>query len=63
MAETIKSYEDLDVWQGGIQLCIQIYELVEHLPPSERFRTLVANAAQRGVGPVERRPRARATPA
>ena len=37
MAETIKSYEDLEVWQGGIELCVRIYELVKRLPSSERF--------------------------
>ena len=37
MAETIKSYEDLEVWQGGIELCVHIYELVKRLPSSERF--------------------------
>ena len=37
MAETIKSYEDLEVWQGGIELCVHIYELVQRLPSSERF--------------------------
>ena len=37
MAESIKSYEDLEVWQGGIELCVQIYEVVERLPASERF--------------------------
>jgi len=37
VAETIKSYEDLGVWQGGIELCVHIYELVKRLPSSERF--------------------------
>ena len=37
MAESIKSYEDLEVWQGGIELCVRIYELVKRLPSSERF--------------------------
>ena len=37
MTETIKSYEDLEVWQGGIELCVEIYELVKQLPSSERF--------------------------
>ena len=37
MADRIKSYEDLEVWHGGIELCVRVYQLVDHLPQSERY--------------------------
>ena len=35
MAERSRATKDLEVWQGGMELCLQIYELVERLPSSE----------------------------
>ena len=64
MAETIKSYEDLEVWQGAIELCIQIYGLVGHLPSSERFelssqmrRSAVSVPSNIAEGHARRQPR------
>ena len=37
MAETVKSYEDLDVWRSGIELTLRVYDLVQKLPRSERY--------------------------
>ena len=37
MAEAIRSYEDLEVWQAGIELSLRVYGLVECLPRSERY--------------------------
>ena len=35
--KTIKSFEDLDVWQLGRALRLQLYELSEQLPHQERY--------------------------
>ena len=35
--KTIKSFEDLDVWQLGRALRLQLYELSEQLPQQERY--------------------------
>ena len=37
MRDAIKSYEDLEVWQLGIDLTLRAYEVVDKLPSSERF--------------------------
>ena len=37
MRAQIKSYEDLEVWQLGIELSLRAYVLVATLPSSERF--------------------------
>ena len=34
---TVETYEDLRVWQGGIQLAEAIYSLTKDFPESERF--------------------------
>jgi len=33
----VQSYEDLRVWQGGIQLAEAVYDLTDSFPDSERF--------------------------
>ena len=33
----IISYKDLKVWQKSIELTVEIYKLVKHLPEDERF--------------------------
>jgi four helix bundle protein len=35
--KTIKSFEDLEVWQLGRALRLQLYELSEQLPQQERY--------------------------
>lgn len=37
MRNAIKSYEDLEVWQLGIELSLRAYDVVAKLPSSERF--------------------------
>ena len=37
MRGPIKSYEDLEVWQLGIDLSLRAYEVAGQLPSSERF--------------------------
>lgn len=34
---SINSYKDLIVWQKAMELVIQIYELIDNLPASEKF--------------------------
>ena len=33
----MKSYEELDVWQKGVSLAIEVYKVTELFPRSERF--------------------------
>jgi len=33
----VKSYEELDVWQKGVSLAIEVYKVTELFPRSERF--------------------------
>jgi len=33
----ISSYKDLIVWQKGMELVVEIYELTEHFPRSEMY--------------------------
>jgi len=33
----IRSYKDLKVWQTGMRLCVQVYELSGNLPKNEQF--------------------------
>jgi four helix bundle protein len=33
----IRTFRDLEVWQAGMDLAVSIYEVVQHLPSSERF--------------------------
>ena len=33
----ISSYEDLKVWQGGMELVVRAYQLARRLPGTERF--------------------------
>jgi four helix bundle protein len=37
MGNAVKSYEDLEVWQRGIDLTLRIYAVAAMLPPSEKF--------------------------
>src|SRR5688572_32724159 len=37
MANEIRSYEDLDAWQRGIDLSIRLYEVAVLLPKSEQY--------------------------
>ena len=37
MANEIRCYEDLDVWQRGIDLAVRVYALAETLPQSEKY--------------------------
>ena len=37
MRSEIKSYEDLEVWQLGIETSLRAYDVVARLPSSERF--------------------------
>lgn len=34
---SVRTYRDLKVWQGGMQLAVAIYRATEHLPEGERF--------------------------
>ena len=33
----VKSYQELKIWQNGIELTIQVYKFTENLPPKEKF--------------------------
>ena len=37
MAAEIRSYEDLDVWERGIDLAVRLYAVAGSLPPSEKY--------------------------
>jgi four helix bundle protein len=37
MAGEIRSYEDLEVWQRGIDLAVRVYDVAGMLPSSERY--------------------------
>ena len=37
MTGDIKSYEDLDVWQRGIDLAVRLYDVAALLPKSEQY--------------------------
>ena len=37
MASEIRSYEDLDAWQRGIDLSVRLYEVAMLLPKSEQY--------------------------
>lgn len=34
---TVRSYEDLRVWQAGISLCVDVYRMTSAFPADERF--------------------------
>ena len=36
-SQVIRSYRDLHVWQLGVRLVIESYEVGRHLPPDEKF--------------------------
>jgi len=35
--KAVKSYRDLEVWQKGVELAVQICQMAYHFPASERF--------------------------
>lgn len=37
MRQKIQSYRDLDVWQKGIELAVDLYALTRRFPPEERY--------------------------
>ena len=34
---SIRTYKDLEVWQEGMELAIEVYECTDHFPKYERF--------------------------
>lgn len=34
---SIRSYQDLKVWQAGMRLCLDVYKATERLPKSEQY--------------------------
>ena len=64
MRQEIKRYEDLEVWQLGIELSLRAYDVVARLPSSERFelssqirRCVVSIPANVAEGHARRQPK------
>jgi len=35
--ESIKNYKELEVWQKGVDLTVQLYQITRAFPPEEKF--------------------------